>query len=169
MANRPFCFAIAVLEIRNFDPKSIQEVQMHTSLFRLHQNGDAHEDFAAVRFNGSDLWLDDDTVSGIRDSMVAMVENASEARVIVDLGNVEYVCSSFLGLMVRLHKKQLAAGRGLEIRNLRPCVFEIFAVCSLNRFLNLFPADNDHAGLTLSDGAGAPTLASDQNGFPPTG
>jgi anti-anti-sigma factor len=82
--------------------------------------------------------LDNDTVSGIRDSLTGYVENCGQARVIVDLGNVEYVSSLFLGLMVRLHKKLAAGGRELEIRNLRPSVYEVFAISSLDRFLNLF-------------------------------
>lgn len=114
---------------------------MNSAFFRLHKNGETHEDFAVVRFNGSDLWLDDDTVCSIRASLTTIVENGGEARVIIDLGNVEYVCSSFLGVLISLHKKLAAAGRGLEIRNLRPLVHEVFAVSGLDRFLDLLPGE----------------------------
>ncbi len=87
--------------------------------------------------------MDDETVGGIRSYLIDDVENCNEAQVIVDLGNVEYVSSTFLGLMISLHKKLIASGRGLEIRNLRPTVYEVFVVCSLDKFLNLSPAAYD--------------------------
>lgn len=115
---------------------------MKSAFFRLHKNAETHEDFAVIRFDGADLWLDDDTVQGVRASLTSIVENGGEARVIIDLGNVEYVCSSFLGVLISLHKKLTAAGRGLEIRNLRPLVHEVFAVSGLDGFLDLLLAES---------------------------
>jgi anti-anti-sigma factor len=122
---------------------SIQEFHMNTSFFRLHKDEDAHENLAVIRFNGSNLWLDNDTVGRIRNSLTCLVEDDGDSRIIVDLGNVEYVSSLFLGLVVKLHKRLAATGRRLEIRNLRPSVYEVFTVSNLDRLLNLCPEENE--------------------------
>jgi two-component system response regulator MprA len=128
-----------VSEIHEIRHGKKQEVQMKSAFFRLHKNGETLEDLAVLRFDGANLWLDEDTVQGIRASLMSMVENGDEARVIMDLGNVEYVSSSFLGIVISLHKKLSAVGKALEIRNLRPSVYEVFAVCGLDGFLDLLP------------------------------
>src|SRR5262249_50334123 len=91
----------------------------------------------AVHFTGCNVSLDEETLDCIHDQLLALAEEPSEADLLLDFGNVEYVSSTALGTLVSLHKKLLARGRHLIVGNLSPQVQEVFVVTRLDRFLNL--------------------------------
>jgi anti-anti-sigma factor len=90
-----------------------------------------------VHFTGCQVALDEETLHRIHDRLFALADERSESALFLDFGNVEYVSSKALGTLVGLHKKLLARGRHLTVGNLSPQVHEVFAVTSLDRFLNL--------------------------------
>jgi len=90
-----------------------------------------------VRFTGSRVCLDQETVEDIRHQLLALAETPGAPEVVLDFDNVEYVASLALGTLVTLHKRLAAAGQRLSLCNLRPLVREVFATTRLDRFLNL--------------------------------
>jgi anti-sigma B factor antagonist len=55
----------------------------------------------------------------------------------MDLGNVTYLNSSALGLLLRLHKRLRDRGGRLVVSNLAPQVYEVFEVTRLNTLLDI--------------------------------
>jgi anti-anti-sigma factor len=98
------------------------------------------EEVTVVHFNGDKVSLDEATSHDIRDQLVALAEEPNPEQLLLDFGNVEYISSQALGLLVHLHRERLAAGRRLAILNLRPQVQEVFAVTRLDTLLDLRPA-----------------------------
>ncbi len=99
-----------------------------------------------VRFTGARVSLDDDTIYLARDSLFAIAAEANRAPLLLDFGNVHYISSAALGTLVALHRGLRAAGRHLTLRNLRPEVYEVFAVTRLDQILDVRPAEPDGDG-----------------------
>lgn len=57
----------------------------------------------------------------------------------VDLGRLEYLSSSGLGLFLGLHREVRAAGGRLSLHNVRGVVYEVFAVTRLTTVLDVRP------------------------------
>jgi anti-anti-sigma factor len=107
--------------------------------------GEADDEVTVVHFAGRNVWLVEETVRHIQGQLFALATGPSRVDVLLDFGNVEYLSSQALGTLVSLHKKLLAGGRHLGLRNLAPQVLEVFTVARLDRLLDLRPAENGWA------------------------
>jgi anti-sigma B factor antagonist len=54
--------------------------------------------------------LDEETLQGIHDQLLALAGVPSKSDLLLDFGNVEYLTSTALGRLVNLHKKLVARG-----------------------------------------------------------
>jgi anti-anti-sigma factor len=108
---------------------------------------DRTRDVTVVRFTGRETSLDEETVQRIRDQLLGLADEQSEAHLFLDFGNVEYLSSTALDTLVTLHKKLFALGRHMIVGNLRPQVHEVFAATRLNELLNLRLAGREPGGL----------------------
>jgi anti-anti-sigma factor len=110
---------------------------------------EADDEVTVVHFAGRNVWLVEETLPHIHGQLFALATGPRRADVLLDFGNVEYLSNLALDTLVSLHKKLLAGGRHLSLRNLSPQVLEVFTVVKLDRLLDLRPADN---GWALSQG-----------------
>jgi anti-anti-sigma factor len=94
-----------------------------------------------VHFTGDKVSLDEDTSIGIHAQLLAIAEEPGFSRLLLDFGNVDYVSSTGLGILVSLHKKLLAAGRHLTIHKMSLQVHEVFAITRLDTLLDLWQED----------------------------
>jgi anti-anti-sigma factor len=99
--------------------------------------GDTARDVTVVHFTGRQVALDEEALAHTHDRLLALADEPSQANLLLDFGNVEYLTSTALGTLVRLHKKLLAMGRQLTVGNLSPQVHEVFTVTRLDQFLDL--------------------------------
>jgi anti-anti-sigma factor len=90
-----------------------------------------------VHFTGRDVSLDEGAVHHARDQLAAIAEEPGGDRLLLDFGNVRYVSSAALDALVDLHRRLLGAGRRLALCNLRPRVYEVFAVTRLDRVFSV--------------------------------
>ena len=76
-----------------------------------------------------------------------LVESAGAPRVVLNLSNVEYVSSTFLGRLLAMQKRIDTAGGSLVLAGLNPVVREIFQVTKLESFFTFAdsPAAADDA------------------------
>jgi anti-anti-sigma factor len=90
-----------------------------------------------VRFAGGKVSLDEEYLYRVRRQLLALADEPSPSDVLLDFGNVEYLTSTTLSTLVRLHQKLRATGRHLTVSNLCPEVHEVFAVTRLVQILDL--------------------------------
>jgi anti-sigma B factor antagonist len=102
--------------------------------------GETAGDVTVVHFTGRKVSLDESSIHGIHDQLLALADERSDSELLLDFGNVEYVSGAALGTLVSLHNKLLAGGRSLTVGNLSLQVNEVLEVTKLNKFLNLRPA-----------------------------
>jgi anti-sigma B factor antagonist len=90
-----------------------------------------------VHFTGCNVSLDEEALSQIHDQLLALADEASASALLLDFGNVDYLTSTALGTLVSLHKRLRTRGRQMTVGNLRPQVYEVFAVTRLDELLDL--------------------------------
>jgi anti-sigma B factor antagonist len=73
----------------------------------------------------------------VQDELLALADEASVLDLLLDFGNVDYLTSTALSMLVSLHKRLRAKGRHLTVANLSPQVHEVFAVARLDTLLDL--------------------------------
>src|SRR5262249_1898640 len=120
-----------------------RRLAMVMQLERPPKIGNRVRDQMVVHFTGTKLSLDEETLQHVRDPLLALAEEPSEADVLLDFGNVEYVSSALLDTLVRLHKRLLAVDRQLSVGNLDPQVFGVFAITRLDTLLDLHQAGSN--------------------------
>ena len=98
---------------------------------------DTARDVTVVHFTGCNVSLDEESLHRIHDQLLALADEPSESELLLDFGNVDYVSSTVLDILVSLHKKLLARGRQMTVGNLSPQVHEVVGVTRLDKFLNL--------------------------------
>jgi anti-anti-sigma factor len=115
---------------------------MSSELYHSLEKEEAANELTVVHFTGARVALDEETLQGIRDQLLALADEPGQSELVLDFSNVQSISSMALGTLIRLRKKLLASGRGLAIRNLSPLVHEVFAVTRLDGILDARPAEN---------------------------
>lgn len=59
---------------------------------------------------------------------------------VIDCARLEYISSAGLGVLLRTHKRVLAAGGGLELVNVSPHIHDIFRYSALDTIFRIQPA-----------------------------
>jgi anti-anti-sigma factor len=90
-----------------------------------------------VRFTGSQLSLDESTAIPLGEQLVALASAPGQGPLLVDLGNVEFLSSTMLGVFIHVHRSLRAAGRRFTVANVNPAVYEVFDVTRLTTFLDV--------------------------------
>jgi anti-anti-sigma factor len=109
-----------------------------------------------AHFTGCRVSLDDETVHRIHDELSALVDESRESELLLDFGNVAYVSSSAMEMLVMLRQKLLAKGRNMTVGNLKPQVHEVFVINGMNRSLNVRLIDDDTELVTQNSQTGSP-------------
>jgi anti-anti-sigma factor len=135
---------------------------MSSELHQLSDRAEAPNELTVVHFTGARVALDEETLQGIGEQLLALADEPGGSAVVLDFSNVQRISSMGLGTLVRLRKRLLAQGRRLAIRNLSSLVHEVFAVTRLDGLLDARSADNarptsENRGDRLNELAGRPS------------
>jgi anti-sigma B factor antagonist len=91
----------------------------------------------AVRFVGDSVLLDEVTISNLADQLLALAEQVPPRNVILNLGNVEFLNSTTLGVLLLLRHRLREAEKQLRLHNLQPQIADVFAVSRLDRIFEI--------------------------------
>ncbi|MBN1807390.1 MAG: STAS domain-containing protein [Sedimentisphaerales bacterium] len=75
--------------------------------------------------------LEEKDIKALQDSLMSIVEQASRIKLILDFGNVRFLSSAVLGLLIRLSKRIYEQEGDLKLCNINPKIFEIFKITRL--------------------------------------
>jgi anti-anti-sigma factor len=81
--------------------------------------------------------LNEYTADKVGEQFLALADKQSGQHVTLDLAPVEYLTSTILSHLVRLHKRLAAGGGRLSLENVRPAVREVFGVTMLDRVFHI--------------------------------
>lgn len=92
-----------------------------------------------IRLNNGVIRLDEANVEPLREAMHGLAEKLAAAEVLMDFGNIEWLTSTSLGVLLTFRSELLERGANLTLINVRPEVREILDVTQLSRHFGLAP------------------------------
>jgi len=81
--------------------------------------------------------LDEGNIQIIGNQLFGMVDTDGRKKIVLDFINVEYLSSAALGKLITLDKKVTAAKGKLRLCNIRPDIYEVFAITRLNKLFDI--------------------------------
>ena len=90
--------------------------------------------------------LDEATISHITEELFALVAQADAPRLVVDFENVTHMSSGALGMLITLHKRIREKDGQLRLCNIRPSIYEVFAITRLNEVFNICKTREEAVG-----------------------
>src|SRR5581483_10856428 len=82
--------------------------------------------------------LDEQNIQIIGEQLFALVERDNHRKILLNMGNVEYVSSAANGKFITLQKLVDQAGGRLVFSNVDPAIYEVFEMIKLDRFFRIF-------------------------------
>ena len=98
-------------------------------------------DVTVVRFVDRKI-LDELNIQELGQEMFQLVEEDNKTRLVLNFQHVEFLSSAALGKLITLDKKVKAHGGKMKLSNIRPEIYEVFAITKLNK---LFDIKDDEA------------------------
>ena len=86
--------------------------------------------------------LDEANIQELGRELFHLVEEEQRKKLLLNFSNVEFLSSAALGKLITLDKKVKKASGQLKLSNIRPEIYEVFAITRLNR---LFDIKDDEA------------------------
>jgi anti-anti-sigma factor len=96
---------------------------------------------AVVRFVDRKI-LDELNIQELGQELFQLVEEDNKTRLLLNFQQVEFLSSAALGKLITLDKKVKAHGGKMKLCNIRPEIYEVFAITKLNK---LFDIKDDEA------------------------
>lgn len=98
-------------------------------------------DVTVVRFVDRKI-LDESNIQQLGNELFRLVEEEKKSKLLLNFSNVEFLSSGALGKLITLDKKVKAHDGVLKLSNIRPEIYEVFAITKLNK---LFDIKDDEA------------------------
>ncbi len=98
-------------------------------------------DVTVVRFRDQKI-IEDINIQELGQEMFRLVEVENRDKLLLNFSAVDFLSSAALGKLITLDKKARARGTTLKLSNIRPEIYEVFAITKLNR---LFDIKDDEA------------------------
>jgi len=93
-------------------------------------------DVTVVRFLDNKI-IEDVNIQELGQEMFRLVESDGCDRLLLDFASVDFLSSAALGKLITLDKKMKAHGGTLKLSNIRPEIYEVFAITKLNRLFDI--------------------------------
>ncbi|MEK6250032.1 MAG: STAS domain-containing protein [Planctomycetales bacterium] len=98
-------------------------------------------DVTVVQFNDRKI-LDESNIQDMGQEMFSLVEE-KRAKILLNFNNVEFLSSAALGKLITMDKKVKKAGGKLKLSNIRPEIYEVFAITRLNKLFDIHDDESD--------------------------
>ena len=99
-------------------------------------------DVTVVRFVDRKI-LDELNIQELGQELFQLVEEENKIRLLLNFHQVEFLSSAALGKLITLDKKVKAHTGKMRLCNLRPEIFEVFAITRLNTVFDIKPSENE--------------------------
>ena len=89
-----------------------------------------------VRFTDEKI-LEEKDIKALQESIMSIVEQAERINLILDFGNVRFLSSAVLGLLIRISKRFYERDGQLRLCNINPKIYEIFKITRLTKTFDI--------------------------------
>ena len=99
-------------------------------------------DVTMVRFLDRKI-IEAANIQELGDELFTLVEREAKKNLILNFANVEFLSSAALNKLIMLDKKVKAHSGKMRLCNLRPEIYEVFAITRLNQLFDIKPTEGD--------------------------
>lgn len=99
-------------------------------------------DVTVVRFVDRKI-LDEANIHELGQELFQLVENDKRPKIVLNFTEVEFLSSAALGKLITMDKKAKQHGSQIILTNIRPEIYEVFAITKLNRLFNMKDDESD--------------------------
>ena len=83
--------------------------------------------------------LEENDINELQESIMSVIESASgKISLILDFGNVQFLSSAVLGLLIRVSKRIYEQEGRLRLCNINPKIYEIFKITRLTKTFDIY-------------------------------
>src|SRR6195256_1223102 len=93
-------------------------------------------DVSVVRFVDRKI-LDEANIQEVGQEWFQVVEAGNRKKLLLNFATVEFLSSAALGKLITLDKKVKARDGHLKLSNIRPEIYEVFAITKLNKLFDI--------------------------------
>ena len=93
-------------------------------------------DVTVVRFVDQKI-LDEAKIQQLGQELFELVETDGRGKILLNFTSVEFLSSAALGKLITLDKKVKGQGGTLKLSNIRPEIYEVFAITKLNKLFDI--------------------------------
>jgi anti-sigma B factor antagonist len=101
-----------------------------------HLNAAEVGDVTVIRFHDHKI-IEDINIQELGQEMFQLVEVDGRSKLLLNFSSVDFLSSAALGKLITLDKKMKAHGGTLKLSNIRPEIYEVFAITKLNRLFDI--------------------------------
>jgi len=83
--------------------------------------------------------LEEEQIQSLEKTFMPLIEQAGKIRLLIDFGNVQFLTSSVLGLLIRINRKVYQSEGKLRLCSINPKILEIFKITRLDKVFEIFP------------------------------
>ena len=91
---------------------------------------------SVVTFNDSKI-IDEVEIQEFGQELYDLVERDERKKIILNFGNVEFLSSAALGKLIGFDKRIKQNGASLMLSNIRPEIYEVFAITKLTKLFDI--------------------------------
>jgi len=81
--------------------------------------------------------LEERDIRSLQASVMSVVEQGEGINLILDFGNVEFLSSAVLGLLIRISKRVVEHSGKLKLCNINPKIYEVFKITQLTKVFEI--------------------------------
>lgn len=81
--------------------------------------------------------LDDESIKEMQAVLLDVVNSGKHNKMVLNFSEVEFLSSSFLGTLVKMHKSMQEKGGTLTLLNIDPRIMKVFKITQLDKIFTI--------------------------------
>ena len=82
--------------------------------------------------------LEEHDIKALQESIISVIDQTEQISLILDFGNVRFLSSAVLGLLIRISKRIYEHNGRLKLCNINPKIYEIFKITRLTKTFDIY-------------------------------
>lgn len=95
------------------------------------------EDATVIAFTDEKI-LEDKDIEALQTSIMSVVDQSEQIRLVLNFCNVQFLSSAVLGLLIRLSKKIYEHSGELKLCNINPKIYKVFKITRLTKIFDIY-------------------------------
>ncbi len=81
--------------------------------------------------------LEEHDIRSLQTAIISIIEQNERLSLILDFGQVEFLSSAVLGLLIRISKRIAEGGGRLRLCNISPKIYDVFKITQLTKIFDI--------------------------------